>query len=284
MILGFALLAPVAVMAGHGERAVVEAGVLPGGSIEAVAIRPVQSVAPASELAAAPVLASLATPTVKALTSAAGTTVAAATRKTAATKATAKKKAAAAKAAAAKKAAALKAAALKAAAAKKAAEAKVLADKVAAKKAAEAKVVADKAAAANAAAVKAAAAKKAADAKRAAEVAAFVAAVAANQATSTTEAPMRKSWTKAQVEQVIRDVWPDDLEDHAIAIARRESNLIPTAHNWCCYGLFAIYFQVGKRFLNSIGVTSAAQLSDPVTNARAAYAMYRASGWKPWSS
>jgi LysM repeat protein len=88
--------------------------------------------------------------------------------------------------------------------------------------------------------------------------------------------------SRAQAAQIIRDVWPDDLEDTAIQIATRESNLIPTAHNSCCYGLFQIYYAAHKSWLASIGVTSAAQLYDPQVNANAAYALYRTSGWAPW--
>jgi len=88
--------------------------------------------------------------------------------------------------------------------------------------------------------------------------------------------------SRTQAAQIIRDVWPDDLEDTAIQIATRESNLIPTAHNSCCYGLFQIYYAAHKSWLASIGVTSAAQLYDPQVNANAAYALYRMSGWAPW--
>ena len=42
----------------------------------------------------------------------------------------------------------------------------------------------------------------------------------------------------AAVQQIIRDVWPDELEDRAIEIAGRESNFVATARNSCCYGLF----------------------------------------------
>jgi LysM repeat protein len=88
--------------------------------------------------------------------------------------------------------------------------------------------------------------------------------------------------SRAQAAQIIRDVWPDDLEDTAIQIATRESNLVPTAHNSCCYGLFQIFYAAHKSWLASIGVTSAAQLYDPQVNANAAYALYRTSGWAPW--
>ncbi len=90
------------------------------------------------------------------------------------------------------------------------------------------------------------------------------------------------SYTAAQVESIIREVWPDELENNALAIAKRESRLIPTSRNYCCYGLFAIYYEAGKRLLNSIGVTNANQLLDPWINTRAAYAIYQAAGWDPW--
>lgn len=90
------------------------------------------------------------------------------------------------------------------------------------------------------------------------------------------------TYTREQIEAIIRQVWPDDLEDRALAIAQRESHLIPTSHNYCCYGLFAIYYEAGKRLLNSIGITSPQQLFDPMTNTRAALAIYQVAGWDPW--
>ncbi len=96
--------------------------------------------------------------------------------------------------------------------------------------------------------------------------------------------PPANTYTKAQVAQIIRDVWPDDLEDEAIRIATRESNLIPTVRNACCYGLFQIYYTAHKAWLASIGITSAAQLYDPLTNSTAALALYRNSGWAPWGT
>lgn len=95
-------------------------------------------------------------------------------------------------------------------------------------------------------------------------------------------APSR-SYSAAEVEQIIRDVWPDNLEDHAVAIAKRESNLQPTARNYCCIGLFQIYWSVHKSWLTAAGVTSAEQLLDPRVNAGAAYFLYlRNGGWGPW--
>ncbi len=96
--------------------------------------------------------------------------------------------------------------------------------------------------------------------------------------------PPANTYTKAQVAQIIRDVWPDDLEDEAIRIATRESNLIPTVRNSCCYGLFQIYYAAHRTWLASMGITSAAQLYDPRVNATVALALYNTSGWSPWAT
>lgn len=95
--------------------------------------------------------------------------------------------------------------------------------------------------------------------------------------------PPASSASAAEVQAIIRAVWPDELEDRAIEIARRESNFIPTARNFCCYGVFQIYWSVHQGWLSGIGITSAQQLYDPTVNARAALALYeRAGGWGPW--
>jgi hypothetical protein len=96
-------------------------------------------------------------------------------------------------------------------------------------------------------------------------------------------APAGPSYSASEIEQIIRDVWPDDLEDQAIAIANRESHLHPTSRNSCCVGLFQIHWIANQSFLNSIGVTSVTMLFDPTTNATAAYRMYLRNGWGPWS-
>jgi LysM repeat protein len=99
---------------------------------------------------------------------------------------------------------------------------------------------------------------------------------------STQPPPPANTYTKDQVTQIIRNVWPDDLEDEAIRIATRESNLIPTVKNWCCYGLFQIYYTAHRTWLASMGITDPAQLYDPLVNSTAALALYRISGWAPW--
>ena len=101
--------------------------------------------------------------------------------------------------------------------------------------------------------------------------------------TTVKKAAPAKTYTRAQVEAIIREIWPDELEDEAVRIATRESNLIPTAQNFCCTGLFQIYFNVHKSWLAKIGVTSATQLKDPRVNAFAALVLYNRSGsWAPW--
>ena len=93
------------------------------------------------------------------------------------------------------------------------------------------------------------------------------------------------SYTQAEVIQIIRDVWPDDLEEHALVIAHRESKFRSGAVSGskCCYGLFQIYYRWHKSWLPEVGVTSANQLLDPRLNAAAAYRMYqRNNGWGPW--
>ena len=78
-------------------------------------------------------------------------------------------------------------------------------------------------------------------------------------------------------------MWPDELEDHALEIAWRESNYKANVRNYCCYGLFQIYWSVHSSWLQAMGIGSADQLYDAETNTRAAYALYqRAGGWGPW--
>lgn len=102
-------------------------------------------------------------------------------------------------------------------------------------------------------------------------------------ATTAAPAPPARTYSRDEVISIIRFVWPDDLEDKALAIAERESNFVPTANNYCCYGLFQIYWSVHQRWLWNMGVSSASQLYDPATNAAAAFALYqRSGGWGPW--
>jgi LysM repeat protein len=102
-----------------------------------------------------------------------------------------------------------------------------------------------------------------------------------------TTAPMARASGESpeQVVALIREIWPDDLEERAITIARRESSLRPGAYNGhCCYGVFQIYWSSHRNWLANHGVTSSAQLLDARTNIKLAYEIYRrAGGWGPWS-
>jgi len=84
------------------------------------------------------------------------------------------------------------------------------------------------------------------------------------------------------VESIIRSVWPDDLEDWAVRIATRESRLVPTAANACCYGLFQIHFRAHRAWLGDYGVNQPSDLFDPRTNATVALALYQETGPGPW--
>ena len=97
--------------------------------------------------------------------------------------------------------------------------------------------------------------------------------------------PPAQKLTRAEVIQIIRDAWPDELEERALAIVQRESKLRPGAVNnaGCCYGLFQIYYRWHKSWLPNVGVNSAKDLLNPRLNAIAAYRMYqRNNGWGPW--
>jgi hypothetical protein len=96
-----------------------------------------------------------------------------------------------------------------------------------------------------------------------------------------TTAPPRHDWGESEVVNIIRAVFPDDLEEHALFIAQRESRFDPNARNWCCTGLFQIYGSVHAKLIASLGFT-VDQLTDPFVNSVVAYAIYQRSGWAPW--
>ncbi|MEI8392293.1 MAG: LysM peptidoglycan-binding domain-containing protein [Actinomycetes bacterium] len=92
-----------------------------------------------------------------------------------------------------------------------------------------------------------------------------------------------RTFSRSEVEQIIRDEWPDSLEENALFVADRETHLNPLSHNWCCIGLFQMYWNVHKSWMKNYGVTNSNQLYDPRTNAKLAYAMYkRSNSWGPW--
>ena len=105
----------------------------------------------------------------------------------------------------------------------------------------------------------------------------------------TTTAAIPPSPSTAEVQSIIRAVWPDDLEERALDIVWRESRYQADVDNGiCCVGLFQIYWTIHSVWLGSEGVTSREQLFDAETNTRAALALYerslaqRGDGWHPW--
>ena len=105
----------------------------------------------------------------------------------------------------------------------------------------------------------------------------------------TTTAAIPPSPSTAEVQSIIRAVWPDDLEQRALDIVWRESRYQADVDNGiCCVGLFQIYWTIHRVWLGSEGVTSREQLFDAETNTRAALALYerslaqRGDGWHPW--
>jgi LysM repeat protein len=96
--------------------------------------------------------------------------------------------------------------------------------------------------------------------------------------------PPKNDFTKAEVIQFIRDAWPDQLEERALAIAHRESKFNPSALSGskCCYGLFQIYYRWHTSWLPNVGITNPSQMFDPRLNAAAAFRLYQSNGWGPW--
>ena len=90
-------------------------------------------------------------------------------------------------------------------------------------------------------------------------------------------------YTVKQSRQIIRDVWPDRLEEKAFAIVQRESHTNAAAYSSCCVGLFQIKWESHKSWLATMGVDSAHDLLDAEVDAKAALQLYRrAGGWGPW--
>jgi LysM repeat protein len=87
-----------------------------------------------------------------------------------------------------------------------------------------------------------------------------------------------------EVQQLIREIWPEELHEKALQVAWRESNYRANAHNgWCCYGVFQLYWTVHRSWLDDFGINSTADLYDARKNITAAYALYqRSGGWGPW--
>lgn len=104
-------------------------------------------------------------------------------------------------------------------------------------------------------------------------------------ATAPAAPPAASNPSAQQVRQIIREVFPEDQYEMAIAVAGRESSFRANAHNGsCCYGIFQIHWQAHRSWLQGQDITSASQLYDARTNIELAYQIYqRSGGWSPWS-
>jgi hypothetical protein len=101
---------------------------------------------------------------------------------------------------------------------------------------------------------------------------------------ATTTAPAPAPVSTSDVQALIREIWPDELEERALQIAWRESNYKSTAYNGgCCYGVFQIHWSAHQSWLDDYGINSTNDLLDARKNITAAYAIYqRSDGWGPW--
>jgi hypothetical protein len=83
----------------------------------------------------------------------------------------------------------------------------------------------------------------------------------------------------AQLQSLSRQAgWPENLVEKAGSIWMYESGGIPTAHNPSgedSWGLAQINWPYHKEY-------NRAQLTDPIYNLQAAYAIYRKEGWGAW--
>lgn len=89
-------------------------------------------------------------------------------------------------------------------------------------------------------------------------------------------------------EEIIRDVWagePQFIIEKAVRTAKRESgpNLKVNAQNYCCAGIFQIYFRVHRDWLRDYGVFKNTDLYDPRVNATVALALFHEVKWQPWA-
>lgn len=102
------------------------------------------------------------------------------------------------------------------------------------------------------------------------------------EAPTTTVAPV-VNLSRDEVQDLIRQTWPAEEVDKALAIARRESNYLATADNgWCCVGVFQLYWTVHQGWLDEFGITQRSDLFDARKNIAAAHHMWEQSGWGPW--
>jgi len=92
-----------------------------------------------------------------------------------------------------------------------------------------------------------------------------------------------RRYSRSELEQIVRDAWPDQLEADAFYVANRESRWNNLSQSDCCVGLFQLNWNSHKKWMANHGVTDRNQLFDPVVNARMAVITWqRANSWRPW--
>lgn len=100
-----------------------------------------------------------------------------------------------------------------------------------------------------------------------------------------------KALTGAQVEMLMRQAgFPDSELRTGVGVAFAESSNIPTKYNGVggdrSYGLFQINMigDMGPDRRKKFGISKNEQLFDPATNVKAAYIVWKESGWKAWTT
>lgn len=101
--------------------------------------------------------------------------------------------------------------------------------------------------------------------------------------TSPTPSPPRdpSSYSVEDIKQLIRATWPADQVEMALKVAQRESSYNPRDENFCCLGIFQIYYEVNQSYVHRFGYTRE-DLFDPAANIRVAFALWQDRGWAPW--
>ena len=89
------------------------------------------------------------------------------------------------------------------------------------------------------------------------------------EAPDTTQ-PLPPPPSGGEVEAMIREIWPDDLEEQALRIAWRESNYRAdvTSGSGCCIGIFQMHWEAHRSWMSDLGITSATSSSTPAPTSR----------------
>jgi hypothetical protein len=84
-------------------------------------------------------------------------------------------------------------------------------------------------------------------------------------------------------EAVAKGGWPDKLRNTAVAVALAESGGAPYIYNTYKRGHFGL-FQISRSAWPEFFAVGSEKWTDPAANARKAYSIYQAQGWRAWES